>query len=81
MKQHKFIMVARFTFSVCAPKYGQETCNTSQGDRDGSGTNFGMERLYIYTYVNGYFWNGLNLEILISRIQEMRERAVNIKVN
>ena len=37
--------------------------------------------IYIYTYVNGHFWNGLNLEILISRIQEIRERALNIKVN
>ena len=74
-------MVARFTFSVCAPKYGQETWNTSQDDRDGSGKNFGTKYMYIYTYDNRYFWNGLHLEILISRIQEMRERALNIKVN
>ena len=45
-------MVARFTFSVCLPKYGQEKWNTSQDDRDGSGKNFGTEHIYIYIYIH-----------------------------
>ena len=43
-------MVAIFTFSVCAQKYGQETWNTSQNDRNGSEKNFGMEHLHIHIH-------------------------------
>ena len=52
-------MLARFTFSVIVPKYGEENWVLSQNDQCGNGENLGVEdllniHLFIYTYIYMY---------------------------
>ena len=44
-------MLARFTFSVTAPKYGEERWIFSQNNQCGNGETFGVGDLYTFFYL------------------------------
>ena len=47
-------MLARFTFSITVPTYGEERWIFSQNNQCGNGKNFRVEDLYIYIFICTY---------------------------
>ena len=66
-------MLARFTFSITVPKYGQERSIFTQSNQCKNGKNFGVEDLYTVVY--------LYIHILYKRHWWKNHRFRNINVD